>query len=108
MINTKQRAALRAMANQLEPIIHIGKAGITDHLVTQVDDALTARELIKALCRRMRNILQNKRCIFYASVCVRNRCRPSDENLCCIGAITKNQKLNLNNPWLFRGWGKIE
>ena len=47
MINTKQRAVLRAMANQLEPIIHIGKAGITDHLVTQVDDALTARELIK-------------------------------------------------------------
>lgn len=47
MINTKQRAALRAMANQLEPIIYIGKAGITDHLVTQVDDALTARELIK-------------------------------------------------------------
>ena len=47
MINTKQRAVLRAMANQLEPIVHIGKAGITDHLVTQVDDALTARELIK-------------------------------------------------------------
>ena len=47
MINTKQRAVLRAMANQLEPIIHIGKAGITDHLVTQVDDALSEREFIK-------------------------------------------------------------
>lgn len=46
-INSKQRATLRAMAQSLEPIVHIGKDGITDNLVGQVKDALEARELIK-------------------------------------------------------------
>lgn len=47
MITTKQRAQLRALANSLDAILQVGKSGIIDTLVTQVDDALTARELIK-------------------------------------------------------------
>lgn len=47
MLTSKQRAALRAMANNLEPIIYVGKSGLTENVITQVDDALTARELIK-------------------------------------------------------------
>lgn len=43
----KQRAFLRAQANMLQPIIHVGKGGIADTLVKQADDALAARELIK-------------------------------------------------------------
>lgn len=43
----KERAAFRAQANSLEPIIQIGKEGITDNLLTQISDALDARELIK-------------------------------------------------------------
>ena len=43
----KQRAKLRGMAQKMEPILHIGKDGITENLVKQADDALTARELIK-------------------------------------------------------------
>ena len=43
----KQRAQLRAMANELEPIVHIGKDGIGENLVKQANDALEARELIK-------------------------------------------------------------
>ena len=31
----------------MEPIVLVGKAGITDSLFKQADDALTARELIK-------------------------------------------------------------
>ncbi len=47
MLTSKQRAALKAMAHNLEPIIYVGKAGLTDNVIVQVDEALTARELIK-------------------------------------------------------------
>ncbi len=43
----KQRAVLRAMANDLQPIIFIGKEGITDELIRDADNALEARELVK-------------------------------------------------------------
>ena len=46
-MTTKQRAKLRSMCNTMEPILHIGKDGITDNLVKQCWDALEARELIK-------------------------------------------------------------
>lgn len=47
MLNSKQRAALRACANQIDTILQVGKGGIGDTLVKQIDDALVARELIK-------------------------------------------------------------
>lgn len=47
MLSSKQRAQLRGMANSYETILQIGKTGITDQTVKQIDDALTARELIK-------------------------------------------------------------
>ena len=46
-MTSKQRAYLRGIANKIEPIFQIGKGGITDNLVTQLSDALEARELIK-------------------------------------------------------------
>ena len=47
MLTSKQRSRLRAYANKTETIMQIGKDGISEKLVKQVDDALTARELIK-------------------------------------------------------------
>ena len=47
MINSRQRAQLRALANSEETILHVGKAGITDSVTAQADSALEARELIK-------------------------------------------------------------
>ena len=46
-MTTKQRAALRSMCNTMEPVLQIGKDGITDNIVKQCWDALEARELIK-------------------------------------------------------------
>ncbi|MGI6030208.1 MAG: ribosome assembly RNA-binding protein YhbY [Eubacteriales bacterium] len=47
MLTSKQRAQLRGLANPLETIFQIGKGGIGDNLIRQVEDALEARELIK-------------------------------------------------------------
>ena len=46
-LTSKQRAQLRGMAANLDTFVHVGKDGIGDNLVKQVNDALEARELIK-------------------------------------------------------------
>ncbi len=43
----KQRAKLRAIANSYETILLVGKNGVTDEVIKQADEALSARELIK-------------------------------------------------------------
>lgn len=47
MLNSRQRAQLRGMANTMETIFQVGKGGVGDQLKKQVDEALEARELIK-------------------------------------------------------------
>ena len=46
-LTSKQRAQLRALANDIDTILYIGKDGVGPALVKQADDALEARELIK-------------------------------------------------------------
>lgn len=48
MLNSKQRSYLRSLANTVDPIFQVGKGGIGDNLVKQFNDALEAREIIKA------------------------------------------------------------
>lgn len=43
----KIRAELRALAHDIDTVVHIGKEGITENVVKQVEDLLVARELIK-------------------------------------------------------------
>ena len=47
MLNGKQRAMLRRMANGIDTIFQIGKGGLSEETVKTVSDALEARELIK-------------------------------------------------------------
>lgn len=47
MLNSKQRAILRGIASGYETIFQIGKGGISETLISQVNDALRKRELIK-------------------------------------------------------------
>ena len=46
-MTSKERAQLRGQANTMQPILQIGKNGITGNSIKQIDDALEARELIK-------------------------------------------------------------
>ena len=43
----KDRAALKRLGQSLEPVIWVGKSGLTPALEKSVDEALTARELVK-------------------------------------------------------------
>ena len=58
-LTSKQRAQLRGLANDLQPIVHIGKDGIGENLVKQANDALEAREIIK--CRVLENSMLSAR-----------------------------------------------
>lgn len=46
-MTSKERARLRAEANTLDPIFQIGKEGITDTVVAQLEDTFNTRELFK-------------------------------------------------------------
>lgn len=43
----KQKRFLRAKANQLKAIVMIGKDGVTNTVISSLDDALEAHELVK-------------------------------------------------------------
>ena len=47
MLTGKQKRFLRSMGNEMDPILQIGKGGVTEPVVTQADETLEARELIK-------------------------------------------------------------
>lgn len=47
MLTSKQRAFLKSLAADIDTIVMVGKGGMSDNIVRQTDDALTARELVK-------------------------------------------------------------
>ena len=46
-MTSKERAKLRAEANTLDPIFQIGKEGVTEAVVAQLEDTFNTRELFK-------------------------------------------------------------
>ena len=46
-MNSKQRAYLKSLANTISPIFQVGKGGVSEEFINQIDSALEARELIK-------------------------------------------------------------
>lgn len=53
MLTGKQKGFLRSKAHHLQPLFQIGKNGLTESVIVQIEEALEAKELIKV------NILQN-------------------------------------------------
>lgn len=47
MLSSKQRAELRAQANPIDTTLIVGKGGVTEAVVAEADNQLTARELVK-------------------------------------------------------------
>jgi RNA-binding protein len=43
----RQRKHLRGLAHPLQPVVHVGAAGVTDAVLEAVDAALSAHELVK-------------------------------------------------------------
>ena len=48
MLTPKQRRFLKAEAHHLKPVVQIGKSGVTDPLVLEIETVLDGLELIKA------------------------------------------------------------
>lgn len=53
MLTGKQKRFLRSQAHHLNPIFQVGKGGVNENMLVQLNDALEARELIKV------SVLQN-------------------------------------------------
>jgi RNA-binding protein len=53
MLTGKQKRFLRSKAHHLKPIFQVGKIGVNDNMIVQINEALEKRELIKV------SILQN-------------------------------------------------
>ncbi|WP_026074225.1 ribosome assembly RNA-binding protein YhbY [Brevibacillus massiliensis] len=53
MLTGKQKRYLRSLAHHLTPIFQVGKGGVNENMLKQIEEALEVRELIKV------SILQN-------------------------------------------------
>ncbi|MCA1036307.1 MULTISPECIES: ribosome assembly RNA-binding protein YhbY [Bacillus] len=53
MLTGKQKRLLRSKAHHLNPIFQVGKGGVNENMISQIGEALEARELLKV------SILQN-------------------------------------------------
>ncbi|WP_246940557.1 ribosome assembly RNA-binding protein YhbY [Bacillus pinisoli] len=53
MLTGKQKRFLRSKAHHLDPIFQVGKGGVNENMIKQINDALEKRELLKV------SVLQN-------------------------------------------------
>jgi len=54
-LSSSQRSYLRSQAHHLEPVVLIGKHGITDGTIESIDRVLETRELIKIKFREFKD-----------------------------------------------------
>lgn len=67
-LTPRQRAALKARAHALEPVVTVGQAGASDAVITEVDRSLAAHGLIKV---RLAGADRDSRGALTASLCAR-------------------------------------
>ena len=69
MLTSKQRAQLKGMASTIDTIIHIGKAGISENVIAQVEGALKAKELVKGKVLENSLLSAREACETLAELC---------------------------------------
>ncbi len=69
MLTSKQRAQLKGMASTADTIIHVGKAGISESVIAQVDGALKAKELVKGKVLENSLLTAREACEALAEAC---------------------------------------
>ena len=97
-ISSSDRSFLRSQAHHLEPVVLIGKNGISDGTVEAVNKALEARELIKIKFREFKDnkqsisdeIATSANCqvvgmIGYTVILYRQNSDPEKQNICLPG-----------------------
>ena len=47
MLNNKDKKYLRSLGMNIEPIVQVGKNGVNESVLFSLNEALTARELVK-------------------------------------------------------------
>ena len=68
-MTSKERARLKALAAHEDTIIQIGKSGITDSVVAYVNDALSARELVKGRVLESSMLTAREACAALSEAC---------------------------------------
>ena len=90
-MTSKQRAYLRKLSQEFDPIFHVGKGSISPELTSAIDEALEKRELIKV------NVLKN--CFDdVREVAETIAERTNSEVVCVIGRKFVLYKKSKNNP----------
>ena len=69
MLTSKQRAQFRSLASTEDTIVIVGKGGITENVIAQVSDALTARELVKGKVLESSLLSAREACEALAEAC---------------------------------------
>lgn len=52
MLTSKERAKLKSVANSLDPVVYVGKEGISENIIKETDVVLEKREIIKISVQR--------------------------------------------------------
>jgi len=61
MLTGKQKRFLRAESHHEKPIFQVGKGGVTENMVKQINEALEKRELIKV--KILQNCMEDKQTV---------------------------------------------
>ena len=83
MLTGKQRSYLRKLGQDEEPLVFIGKNDLTETVVREMDNLLTARELVKAKIQDTSTLDAKETANQLAEMLARSTCRPSAADLCC-------------------------